>query len=353
MSSSEEFVESVKTDIFRDQVFVFTPKGEVKEMPAGSTPIDFAYRVHTELGHRCVGAKVAGRLVPLNYQLQNGDIVEIVASKAPRGPSRDWLNAALGYIKTGHSKEKIRQWFKRQERDENIERGREIVDKELRRLNLTLSECEGDVLRLFKVDHLDDFFAQVGYGGITSAGIASRLAPMIERDQEPDLPELDGPLPARVTTHSVRVLGTGDLLTTIGRCCNPVPGDRITGYVTRSRGVTIHREDCFNVLHADEKDRLVDVEWGRTGATYPVAVHIEAYDRVGLLRDISTIVSEDKVNMLGVRTEHGERVTEVYLTLETTGVSQLSRLMARLESVRGVITVNRQLDGARRASGSL
>jgi GTP pyrophosphokinase len=151
----------------------------------------------------------------------------------------------------------------------------------------------------------------------------------------------------------VRVLGTGDLLTTIARCCNPVPGDRITGYVTRSRGVTIHREDCYNVLHADEQDRLVDVEWGRTGANYPVAVYIEAYDRVGLLRDISTIVSEDKVNMLGVRTEHGDRVTGVFLTLETTGVSQLSRLMARLEAVQGVISVSRQLDGQRRASGSL
>ena len=352
MSAAEEFVESVKADLFQDQVFVFTPKGEVKEMPAGATPIDFAYRIHTELGHRCVGAKVGGRLVPLNYQLQNGDIVEIVASKASRGPSRDWLNGALGYIKTGHSKEKIRQWFKRQERDENIERGREIAEKELRRLNLTLGECEADILRLFKYDHLDDFLAAVGYGGITSAGIASRLAPLVESQQQPVLPELDGPAP-RVSSQTVRVLGTGDLLTTIARCCNPVPGDEIIGYVTRSRGVTVHRSDCFNVLHEDEKERLVDVEWGRSGATYPVAVHIEAYDRVGLLRDISTIVSEDKVNMLGVRTEHGDVTTSVFLTLETTGVSQLSRLMARLESVRGVLTVNRQVDGQRRTTGSL
>jgi len=352
MSAAEEFVESLKTDIFQDQVFVFTPRGEVKEMPAGATPIDFAYRIHTELGHRCVGAKVNGRLVPLNYQLQNGDIVEIVASKASRGPSRDWLNPALGYIKTGHSKEKIRQWFKRQERDENIERGTEITEKELRRLNLTMAEAEAHILRLFKYDHIDDFYAAVGYGGITSAGIASRLAPLVESQQEPALPELEGPAP-RVSGQTVRVLGTGDLLTTIARCCNPVPGDEIIGYVTRSRGVTVHRSDCFNVLHEDEKHRLVDVEWGRSGATYPVAVHIEAYDRVGLLRDISTIVSEDKVNMLGVHTEHGDRITSVYLTLETTGVSQLSRLMARLESVRGVITVNRQLDSTRRASGSL
>ncbi|HEY8173331.1 MAG TPA: TGS domain-containing protein, partial [Dehalococcoidia bacterium] len=352
MSAAEEFVESVKTDLFRDQVFVYTPKGEIKEMPTGATPIDFAYRVHTELGHHCVGAKVNGRLVPLNYQLDNGDIVEIVAGKASRGPSRDWLNPNLGYVKAGHTREKIRQWFKKQERAENIERGREIIEKELRRMNLSLSEHQDEVLKIFKYDNLDDFLAALGYGGVSSAHIPARLAPLVHKDEEPELPTIGGP-PPRVTTHSVQVLGTGDLLTQIARCCNPVPGDKIIGYVTRSRGVTVHRTDCYNVLHEDEKDRLVDVEWGRTGASYPVAVHIEAWDRVGLLRDLSTIVSEEKVNMLGVRTEHGDRTTAVYLTLETTGVSQLSRLMAKLESVRGVITVNRQMDGTRRTSGSL
>ncbi len=351
MSAAEEFVESVKTDLFRDQVFVYTPKGEIKEMPAGATPIDFAYRVHTELGHRTVGAKANGRLVPLNYQMQNGDVVEILAGKTSRGPSRDWLNQNLGYIKAGHSREKIRQWYKKEERAENIERGREIIEKELRRLNLSLSECQEDVLRIFKYEQLDDFLAALGYGGVSSAHIPARLAPLVHKEDEP-LPDVEGPT-ERVTSHNVQVLGVGDLLTQIARCCNPVPGDKIMGYVTRSRGVTVHRENCFNVLHEDEKDRLVDVEWGRTGQTYPVAVHIEAWDRVGLLRDVSTMVSEDKVNMLGVRTEHGDRTTDVYLTLETTGVAQLSRLMGRLESVRGVITVNRQIDGARRATGSL
>jgi GTP pyrophosphokinase len=352
MSSAQEFVEGVKTDIFRDQVFVYTPKGEIKEMPAGSTPVDFAYRVHTDLGHKCVGAKVNGKLVSLNSSLQNGDVVEIVSGKNSRGPSRDWLNPNLGYVKTGHSKEKIRQWFKRQERAENIERGREVIEKELRRFGLTLSECQDEVLKIFKLDSVDDFLAQLGYGGISAAGIPARLAPLTRKDEEPELPQFEGPAP-RVSSQTVKVLGTGDLLTQIGRCCNPVPGDEIIGYVTRSRGVTVHREDCFNVLHEDEKNRLVDVEWGRSDATYPVAVHIEAWDRVGLLRDVSTIVSEDKVNMLGVRTEHGDRTTSVYLTLETTGVAQLGRLMAKLESVRGVISVTRQLDGSRRASGSL
>jgi GTP pyrophosphokinase len=356
ISQAEEFVESVKTDIFKDQVFVYTPKGEIKEMPAGATPIDFAYRVHTELGHKTVGAKVNGRLVALNYQLQNGDIVEIVVGKNSRGPTRDWMNPNLGYVKTGHTREKIRQWFKRQERAENIERGREILEKELRRLNLTLAEHEADILKIFKYEHLDDFFAALGYGGVSTAHFATRLAPLIHKDDEMlvDVPSVEGPATPRTQSHTVQVLGTGDLLTQIARCCNPVPGDAIIGYVTRSRGVTIHRSDCYNVLHEDDKERLVDVEWGRTGEMYPVAVHIEAWDRVGLLRDLSTLVSDEKVNMMGVRTEHeDDRTTHVYITLATTGVAQLSRLMAKMESVRGVITVNRQLDGQRRASGSL
>jgi GTP pyrophosphokinase len=354
-SQAEEFVESVKTDLFRDQVFVYTPKGEIKELPAGATPIDFAYRVHTELGHKCVGGKVNGRLVPLNYQLQNGDVVEIVSSKGSRGPSRDWLNMNLGYIKTGHSREKIRQWFKKQERAENIDRGRETIDKELRRLNLSLSEHGDEILKIFKYDTLDDFLAAIGYGGVSTAHMAVRLAPLIHRNEEPELPAVgaDGVMPERLQSTTVQVLGTGDLLTQMARCCNPVHGDRILGYVTRSRGVTIHRADCHNVLHEDEQERLVEVEWGRTGDMYPAAVHIEAWDRVGLLRDLSTLVSDEKVNMMGVRTEHDDdRTTHVFLTLETTGVSQLSRLMAKLESVRGVITVNRQVDGHRRGASA-
>ncbi len=350
MSQAEEFVESVKKDLFQDQVFVYTPKGEIKEMPAGATPVDFAYRVHTELGHKCVGAKVNGRLVPLNQQLKTGDIVEIMSGKNSRGPSRDWLNPNLGYTKTGHSREKIRQWFKRQEREENIERGREIIEKELRRMNLSLAECQDEVLKIFKYESLDDFLAALGYGGVSSAHIPARLAPLVHRDEEELPAPSPGPAP-RVYSSSVQVLGTGDLLTQIARCCNPVPGDPILGYVTRSRGVTVHREDCYNVLHEGEKERLVDVEWGRTEQMYPVAVHIEAWDRVGLLRDVSTMVADEKVNMVGVRTqENADRTVEVFLTLETSGVAQLSRMMTRLESIRGVIAVTRQIDSRRAAA---
>jgi GTP pyrophosphokinase len=298
-----------------------------------------------------VGAKVNGRLVALSYQLKTGDVVEIVAGKNSRGPSRDWLNPNLGYIKTGHSKEKIRQWFKRQEREENIERGREIIEKELRRMNLSWSEHQDDVIRIFKYETADDFLAALGYGGVTTAAIPMRLAPLVHKAEEPELPPAtQGPAP-RIYSSTVQVLGTGDLLTQIARCCNPVPGDRILGYVTRSRGVTVHREDCYNVLHEAEKERLVEVEWGRTGQMYPVAVRIEAWDRVGLLRDVSTMIADEKVNMVGVRTvENPDRTVGVFLTLETTGIPQLSRLMTRLESIRGVMGVTRQIDSRRAAA---
>ena len=348
VSAADEFVESVKTDLFRDQVFVYTPKGEIKDLPAGATPIDFAYRIHTDLGHRCVGAKVNNRLVALNTQLQNGDIVQIMTSKVPRGPSRDWLNVNLGYIKTTHTREKIRQWFKRQERAENIERGREMLEKELRRLGMTVADHQDDVLRLFHYDHLDDFLAAVGYGGVSTQQIGLRLASLVQSQTEPQLPALASEARSPNGSPSVEVLGTGDLLTQLARCCTPVPGDQIIGYVTRSRGVTIHRQDCPNVVNEDEPERLIQVGWGSQLQSYPVAVRIEAYDRVGLMRDISQLIADEKVNMTGVRTqEHGDRTTSVHLTLETTGIEQLTRLLNKIEMIRGINSASRVREGGR------
>jgi len=236
LSGAEEFLESVKTDIFIDQVFVYTPKGEIKDLPKGATPLDFAYRVHTELGHRCIGAKVNGRLVPFGYELKNGDVVEIMATKGTRGPSRDWLNPHLGYTKTSHAKEKIRQWFKRQERTENIERGRQLLDKELRHLGIIIEREE--LAELFNYSNPDDFLAAIGYGGITTHQIAVKLA----AQHEPPKVAVEVTLPKPVPS-TVQVLGVGNLVTHLAQCCHPVPGDRITGYITRSRGVTIHRQD--------------------------------------------------------------------------------------------------------------
>ncbi len=344
MAAADDFVELVKTDLFQDQVFVYTPKGEVKDLPVSSTPIDFAYRIHTDIGHRCIGARVNGRLVPLNYQLQNGDIVEILTSKAPRGPSRDWLNPDLGYAMTSHAREKIRGWFKLQERAANVERGRDLLHKELRRLGLTLTETQELLLRSLKIDEMDELLAALGYGGISLQQIASKLAPLVQRAGEAEA-LVEAPLKP-VYTANVEVLGTGDLLTQLARCCNPVPGDLIVGYVTRSRGVTVHRSDCGNVLREDEKERLVEVEWGRGGQLYPVAVRIEAWDRVGLLRDIGSIVAEEKVNMAAVRTqEHNDHTVSVFLTLLTAGVDQITRLMSKLEVARGVFSVDRHFEG--------
>jgi len=341
LSGAEEFLESVKTDIFIDQVFVYTPKGEIKDLPKGSTPLDFAYRVHTELGHRCIGAKVNGRLVPLNYQLNNGDVVEIMSTKGAKGPSRDWLNPHLGHIKTSHAREKIRQWFKKQERAENIERGRELLEKETRRLGIRPSGRE-ELAKLFKYDNQDDFLEAIGYGGITTHHIALKLA----AEQEPPKVVL-GVTPPQPPASTVQVLGAGDMLTHLAQCCHPVPGDNIIGYVTRSRGVTIHRQDCYNVIHEDEKERLIAVEWGQTDSVYPVRIEVEAWDRVGLVRDITTIVAEEKVNITAVNfINHDDYTTSTFLTLETRGLAQLSRLLSKIEGVRGVISVTRARDEA-------
>jgi len=341
LSGAEEFLESVKTDIFIDQVFVFTPKGEIKDLPQGSTPLDFAYRVHTELGHRCTGAKVNGRLVPFSYQLKNGDIVEIMSVKRGRGPSRDWLSPNRGYIKTAHAKEKVRPWFKKQERTANIEGGRELLEKKMRHLGIKLSERE-ELAKLFKYDNLDDFLEAIGYGGITTHQVALKLAAQQEKPRV--VAEVT---PPKQPASAIEVLGVRDMLTQLAQCCHPLPGDKIIGYVTRSRGVTVHRQDCYNVIREDEKERLIKVEWGQADLLYPVHIQVEAWDRVGLTRDITTVIAEEKVNIATMNlTNHDDHTTTLHFTLETKGLAQLSRLLVRVEGVRGVISVTRVGDEA-------
>jgi GTP pyrophosphokinase len=345
LSGAEEFLESVKTDIFIDQVFVYTPKGEIKDLPKGSTPIDFAYRIHTDLGNRCIGAKVNGRLVPLNYQLKNGDVVEIMITKATRGPSRDWLNPALSYVTTSHAREKIRQWFKKQERTENIDRGRELLEKAMRQLDINFSERE-NLAKTLKYDSLDDFYVAIGYGGITPQQIALRLA----AQQQPKVAETTPPKPV---TSAVKVRGVGDLLTHLAQCCHPVPGDKIIGYVTRTRGVSVHRQDCYNVVHEDEIERLIPVEWGEIDAVFPVKIQVQAWDRVGLMRDITTLVAEEKVNITSVNlVNNDDQTISTFLTLEMANLVQLSRLLAKIEGIRGVISAIRLGDGASPKAGS-
>ena len=335
LSGAEEFLESVKTDIFMDQVFVYTPRGEIKDMPKGSTPLDFAYRVHTELGHRCIGAKVNGKLVTFGYTLNNGDVVEIMSTKGARGPSRDWLNPHLGYLKTSHAKEKVRQWFKRQKRAENVERGRQLLEKELRHLGIKIERSE--LAGLLKYNSPDDFLAAIGYGGITIHQVALALA-----DQQEPVKTMPEVTQTRSAPSVVEVLGVGDLATHLAQCCHPVPGEKIIGYITRSRGVTIHHQDCYNVVHEDETDRLVPVEWGKSDALYPVRIQVEAWDRIGLMRDITTVVAEEKVNITAVNlTRREDQSISEDFTLETRGLAQLSRLLKKMEAVRGVISITR------------
>jgi GTP pyrophosphokinase len=341
--SAQEFVESLKSDVLRDQVYVFTPRGELRELPAGSTPLDFAYRIHTDIGHRCIGAKVNGRLVSLDHTLNNGDVVEIMTSKAPRGPSRDWLNPSLGFVKTAHAREKIRQWFKRQERAENIARGEEILSKELSRLGLGHAKLE-DVLVSFKLEKLEDLYLGVGCGEISPQSVALRLAGG-DVAAEDDLPVSAPTVTEEGTARGVRVMGVGDLLTRLARCCSPVPGDKIVGFVTRGSGVTVHRADCPNVTHLTEHERLVEVEWGRVHQqVFPVAIRLDAWDRDGLLRDVAALVAEDRVNMTSVSAvSHPDHTALIKATLEINDLRTLSRIMSRLERIKGVRSIARDL----------
>ncbi|HRC61822.1 MAG TPA: bifunctional (p)ppGpp synthetase/guanosine-3',5'-bis(diphosphate) 3'-pyrophosphohydrolase, partial [Dehalococcoidia bacterium] len=337
-SGTEDFLESVKTDVFRDQVFVYTPRGDVRVLPAGSTPIDFAYRIHTDLGHHCVGARVNGRIAPLTTRLRNGDVVEVIRGRGDKGPSRDWLIPALGYLGSSHSRQKVRHWFRRSQRDENIDRGRDLLDRERRRLGV--GELPASLASQLGYESLEDMLAAIGYGDVSLQLLAMRLAEYAPPPPEPL--QTITKKPRKAGTPGVRVLGEGGMHVQVARCCHPLPGELIIGFITRSRGVTVHRRDCRNVSHAAEPERLVECDWGPSGSLYSAAVHVHAWDRVGLLRDISTIVASEDVNMVGVRTvENDDRTTTVHLTLETQGLPQVSRLMGRLESVRGVISVSR------------
>ncbi|MDQ4100085.1 MAG: bifunctional (p)ppGpp synthetase/guanosine-3',5'-bis(diphosphate) 3'-pyrophosphohydrolase, partial [Chloroflexota bacterium] len=303
VADAEEFVESLKSDVFQEMVYCFTPAGDIIELPNGATPVDFAYRIHTQVGHQCVGATVNGQMVPLDYKLQNGQVVKIRTSKTVNGPRRDWLQAGAGYVTTASAREKIRQWFRRQEREENIVQGKETLERELRRLGLTMKP--EDVLQRFpRYGKLEDFLAAIGYGGVSAQQIASKL------DETPkEVFTVASGVKAPSTPARVEVMGAGNLLTIQANCCKPVPGDEIVGYTTRGRGVVYHRRDCTNITNLPDPERLVPVSWGaETHATHAVAVRLLAWDRVGLLKDISTMLADERVNILSVLTQtHDDR----------------------------------------------
>ncbi len=340
ITDASEFIASLKTDVFQDRVYTFTPKGDVVDLPNGSTPIDFAYHIHTEIGHRCRGAKVNGKLVSLDYQLKNGDQVSILTTKRG-GPSTDWMNPALGYIKTTRARNKIRQWLRKQDRDKNIAQGREILERELKRLDLE-SMAHDKVAHLFN-QKTDDFFAAVGCGDINSQQIATRIIET-ERQEKASQVEIALPTspPPAAVGEGITVRGTGGLLTHMARCCSPVPGDEIIGYITRGHGVTVHRRDCPNILRVREPERLIEVDWGTEKQTYPVMVQILAYDRAGLMRDIAGIMAAEDINMSSLSMTMNNNIVTFYTTLKISDSAQLSSVLAKIEQVPNVLEARRQ-----------
>ena len=349
VNDAQEFVSGMKTDVFQDRVYVFTPQGDVIDLPRGATPIDFAFHVHTELGYRCRGARVNGRLVSLDYQLQNGDQVEIISAKRG-GPSRDWLNPNLGYVKTQRARSKIRTWFRKQNRDENIQQGKQILDRELRRLSIELSY--EDVAKLFDYEKVEDFLAAVGYGDINSQQIAQRVLDYERRQKAEQTPVILPSEPPKTKRHAakgINVAGVDGLLAHPARCCNPVPGDPIVGYVTRGRGVTIHKSNCPNItamLRRNDHARLIEVQWGDDAEeAYPVSIQVTAYDRSGLLRDVTSLVADEKINLRSAQAVTGlkNNLAQINATLEIHNVAQLTRVLTRIERLPNVIEVRRKV----------
>ncbi|MEW6274551.1 MAG: bifunctional (p)ppGpp synthetase/guanosine-3',5'-bis(diphosphate) 3'-pyrophosphohydrolase [Bacillota bacterium] len=356
LRDAREFMESLKIDLFADTVFVFTPKGDVMELPAGSVPIDFAYRVHTQVGHRCMGAKVNGKLVPLDYKLKNGDIVEILTSRQAAGPSRDWLNL----VKTSQAKSRIRQWFKREQREENILKGREILEKEFKKQGLETELLKNDKLleigRRFNLMGVDDVYAAIADGTISPLTIINRVREEMKKEEvkaaraltleeQPLKTEPPPPSQPVQSVQGIRVKGMDNLLTRLAHCCNPVPGDPITGYITRGRGVSIHRSDCRNVLlfQKADRDRLVEVNWDQ-GFPYPFQVKLEitAMDRAGLLSDVMAVIAEMKMSANWV-TARGrkDRQASIEMVLEMKSKEELDYLMGKIHRVKDVYEVRR------------
>ncbi len=351
----QSLLDSFQSATSEDRVYVLTPQGQVVDLTAGSTVLDFAYHVHTEVGHRCRGAKVNGRIVPLTHVVSTGDRVEILTGRHPR-PSRDWLNPRLGYINGARARAKVRQWYKRESRDDNLRAGREALETEARRIGLALSDLKA-VLKRFNLASSDDLYVAVGNGDLTSGQIFNALARLKAEQAQPQAEDLVTRAPARQRgpaakgADDVIIEGVGNLMTTIAKCCHPVPGDPVAGYVTQGRGVTIHREDCGQVVHwrAENNPRLLQVRWGAQPETsYSVQILVRAFDRRDLIRDISTVLSSAETQVTDISSRLDETVDEVTIRLKVRvkDYEQLSDLLSRLGSVSNVIEARRLRQGS-------
>jgi GTP diphosphokinase / guanosine-3',5'-bis(diphosphate) 3'-diphosphatase len=341
--NADEFVETMRNDVFDEHVYVFTPKGDIIDLPKGSTPIDFAYHVHTDVGHRCRGAKINGKLEPLNYVLKTGDRVVILTTKHG-GPSRDWLNPSIGLVKTQRARSKIRVWLKKQAREQNLAQGRQILEREFRRLGLEDINIE-NLARQLEYRQPDDLFVALGCGDLP----LNRIVTLISNQKPPeDTIETSAPKSETSSSDAVAVRGLRGLLTQMAKCCHPAPGDPIVGYITRGRGATIHREDCPNILRSStsEKERLVRVSWGDTSKTYPIPIRVTAFDRQGLMNDISHLLSSEGVNItdVNVSVNHDSiraDIAVIRMVVEVSDLMQLSRLLNRIENLSNVLEAHR------------
>ncbi|MEW6179564.1 MAG: bifunctional (p)ppGpp synthetase/guanosine-3',5'-bis(diphosphate) 3'-pyrophosphohydrolase [Chloroflexota bacterium] len=342
IEDAQEFVEGMKSDVFQDRVYVFTPRGDIIDLPAGSTPIDFAYHVHTEIGNRCRGAKVNGKLVTLDYTLKTGDQVEILTAKQG-GPSRDWLNPSLGLVKTQRARSKIRAWFKKQDREQNLTQGKAMLEKELRRLGISGFDVE-KLAQDFEFKTAEDLYVAIGCGDIGVGRVINHINEENAK-KDPFILTLHQPKESKPSGNGVTVLGLKGLLTTFARCCNPAPGDEIVGYITRGRGATIHRQDCPNMLRLKERERIVKVTWGEPHQTYPVHVLVKAYDRQGLMNDISIIMGNEGVNLLDIDLKVTQNLASIHMVLEVSDINQLSRVLTRIENLPNVLEAHRTNPG--------
>lgn len=353
MADSGEMLDEVRSQVFDDRVYVFTPKGDVVDLPAGSTPLDFAYHIHSDVGHRCIGAKIGGRIVPFSYQLQMGDQVEIITQKQPN-PSRDWLNPNLGYVTTSRGRAKIHNWFRKQDRDKNILAGRQILDNELAHLDINMKEAEKLLVARYNVHSVDEVLAGIGIGDIRINQlvnfIQSKLNKATAEDEDKQaLRTLESKAPTPRTTgpgSSIVVEGVGNLMHHIARCCQPIPGDNIVGFITKGRGISIHRADCEQLaeLTSHAPERIVDAVWGENYSSgYSLVVRVIANDRSGLLRDITTILANEKVNVLGVssRSDVKQQIATIDMNIEIYNLQVLGRILAKLNQLPDVIEAKR------------
>ena len=351
----DEFLKTLKTELFEDEVYVFTPKGDIKTLPKGSTPVDLAYTIHAEIGNKMIGAKINSKMMPILTKLNNGDIVEILTSDNAKGPSRDWLK----FVKSSSAKNKIQQWFKKAQREENITKGKEAVEREIKRIGMSHAELFKPqyvqaALDRYKYTNMDDLYASIGFGAISQNKIISRMLEEYRKEhKEEDIEEKIEELVQTKTSHSrpskagIVVKGIDNCLVKLSKCCNPLPGDAIVGYITKGRGVSVHRADCINAKQlVSEENRLIDVSWYNQGKEkYDVEVEVLANDRKGLLSDVIKKVDDTKALLMGVNTKTTrERVAIMDLSLEIKDLEELNKVLKALRTVDSVYDVRRKND---------